>query len=97
MSNFVQALQRHKEANVNAYGEQASLTEGFDLMGYITKLMTTDVKTLADEISNEPLTFPCLLVQCGSATNISIVRIIFFYAIIGEHVAVRFNLGHPSY
>lgn len=71
---FRQAMQGYREAGIQGFGDVPPPSQGIDIPTYVMKLMTTNGAALAEEFSAKSLTYPCVLVQCGSATGSVIVR-----------------------
>jgi len=69
---YLQVMLRCEQEGIVPFGELTT-PPTIDVPAYCTKLMTVDPATFADELSAASITFPCALVQCGSATACPIV------------------------
>jgi hypothetical protein len=76
MCIVIQVLKSYKDAGLNAFGDTPAQQSGVDVQAFVMRLFTADPATLADELSNTPFTYPCLVMLCGSATVGAIVSVL---------------------
>ena len=78
-----------EETGSSPFGELPPPREGFDMPAYVAKLQTIDAASFAAELGATPVTYPCVIVQCGSGTNCTIVSLMFvnrFIKQLGVHM-----------
>jgi hypothetical protein len=71
----MKAFKKYEDAGLG-FGDLPVQQSGVDVQPFVTRLFTADPATLADELRSTPVTYPCLVMLCGSATAADIVSML---------------------